>query len=32
MKKYKTRDLVSYMVRIFLEGLTYEFLKSVIGI
>lgn len=32
MKKYKMKDLVSCIVRIFLEGLTYEFLKSVIGI
>lgn len=32
MKKYKMKNLVSYMVRIFLEGLIYEFLKFVIGI
>ena len=27
MKKYKTRDLVSYIVRIILNGLIFDFIK-----
>lgn len=30
MKKYTMKDLVSYMVRIIFEGLTYEIIKSIL--